>query len=160
MFSGLLLGGILECLTVLIVVPTFCFLMIGLFEGFPKIRLGQIGGMVIVAAFIFAVMTVGPNGEGPVLVLGVAVPLLLFFGLWRREFQFLMLRRGDEFPDPTDKMVWVVLLTIAAPAGIWLFRSYRKARWPEAVAAGRWAVERSVSWDEEDAPSPDRVGVE
>jgi hypothetical protein len=157
MFSGLFLGGILACLTVLIVVPTFCFLLIGLFEGFPKLRLGQIGGMVIVAAFIFAVMTVDGNGEWPIMLLGVAIPLIVFFTLWRREFAALMLRRGDEFPDPTDKMVWVVLLTVAAPAGVWLFRSYRKARWPDPV---RRTVERSVSWDEVDSPSPERVGVE
>jgi hypothetical protein len=160
MFSDFFLGGMLVCLAVLIVIPTLCFLLIGLFEGFPKIRLGQIGGIVVVAAFVFALFTVGPDGEVPIMVLGVAVPLIVFFTLWRRELAALMLRRGDEFPDPTDKMVWIVLLTIAAPAGVWLFRAYRKARWPEPVKAGRWAVERSVSWDEVDAPSPEPVGVE
>jgi hypothetical protein len=153
-------GGWLFCFAALIVVPTACFLLISLFDGFPKIRLGQIAGIVAISAFVFAVLSVGPAGEGLVIILAIAVPLVIFFGLWRREFGILMLRRGDEFPDPTDKMVWVVLLTIAAPAGIWLFRSYRKARWPELVKAGRWAVERSVSWDEENAPSPERVGVE
>ena len=44
-----------------------------------------------------------------------------------------MLRRADEFPDRHDKLAWVFVLTAMAPAGVWLFRSYRRARWPEVL---------------------------
>ena len=56
----------------------------------------------------------------------------MFCGMWVREFRLLMLRRDDEFPGRSDKLAWIFALTILAPAGVWLFRSFRHARWPEA----------------------------
>jgi len=41
-----------------------------------------------------------------------------------------MLRRDDEFPGRFDKLAWIFALTILAPAGVWIFRSFRLARWP------------------------------
>ncbi len=143
--EGLVLVG------VLIVVPTVIYALASLVRGFPRIRLGQVAGIVAVAALVFAVFSVGPAGEGPVIVIGVGVPVIGFFTLWRREFLQLMHRGRDEFPDPLDKVGWFLMLTLAAPAGVWFFRSYRQARWPgTAVGKGATAREASSPWDSDE----------
>jgi hypothetical protein len=77
-----------------------------------------------------------------------------------------MSRRDDEFPGRSDKRGWFLLLTLAAPAGVWIFRSYRKARWPESSRSGGSETipgrAKSSPWDDDEAdePSPVRAGVE
>jgi hypothetical protein len=152
-----------------LVIPTLFLGVLALFEGFPRIRIGQIAGIVAVCAWFFGLFSIQWQERSGYLTLSVVVALLIFFGLWRREFRLLMLRRDDEFPGRLDKIGWFLMLTVAAPAGVWLFRSYRKARWPESSVAGRWDVdgqvatgrrEKSSPWDEDDVASSARAGVE
>jgi hypothetical protein len=140
-------------------IPTACFLVFSLFEGFPRLKLRQVAGIVAATALVFSIFSVGPQGETPIIAILVVAPLMIFFGLWRQEFRHLMLRTGDEFPDPGDKSRWFGLLTLGAPAGVWLFRSFRKARWPEPAAGPRG---RQSPWDEEmdEARSREPAAVE
>jgi nicotinamide riboside transporter PnuC len=101
-----------------IAVPTVLLGLLSLFEGFPRVKIGQIAGLVAVAAWVFGLFTIGHSGEMEVfLFVSLLLVLLLFFGLWRREFRLLMLRRDDEFPGRLDKIGWFLMLTLAAPAG-------------------------------------------
>jgi MFS family permease len=158
--------GVLAIVAAVIVVPTIAFLILALFEGFPRIRLGQIAGMVAVAAWIFGLYSAPGRWQAEIYLFWTVVGLLLtFFGLWKREMRLLMSRRDDEFPGGSDKRGWVLLLTLAAPAGVWIFRSYRKAQWRNTPAVrGQWpspTKPRSSPWDDEvDALSPARAGVE
>jgi hypothetical protein len=140
---GMIIGGSA------IAIPTVFLGVLSLFRGFPRIKISQIAGLVAVAAWVFALFTLGPMGEVQIfLFLSLVLVLLLFFGLWQREFQLLMLRRDDEFPGRLDKIGWFLMLTLAAPAGVWFFRSYRKARWPESAVSAA-PKKRSSPWDEE-----------
>ena len=119
----------------MIAIPWLIFALAALFDGFPRLRLQQVLGIVGASAWIFAfIASLGPH-DGSLLLLGVttAVILLSFAGMWSREFRLLILRRADEFPDRADKLAWVAVLTLIAPAGVWLFRSYRRERWPETI---------------------------
>jgi hypothetical protein len=149
-------------------VPTAGFAVLTLFEGFPRIRLGQIAGIVAVLAWVFALFTAGPWNEGPLFFLAAVVLVLIFLATWKREFRLLMLRADDEFPGRWDRLAWFLVLVLAPAFGPWLFRSYRKARWPELSTAGRWADgppprrPKSSPWDDDEAESPSPVasGVE
>jgi lysylphosphatidylglycerol synthetase-like protein (DUF2156 family) len=152
-------------------VPTAGFAVLALFEGFPKIRLGQIAGIVAVLAWVFALFSAGPWNEGWVIFLGAVALILIFLTTWKREFRLLMLRRDEEFPGKWDRLAWFLVMSLAPAFGPWLFRSYRKARWPEFSVSGRWTEGPSVAprkpksspWDDEeeaDAPSPAPAGVE
>lgn len=148
--------GIVAMVAGVLAVPTLAYVLLGLFEGFPRIKLGQVAGVVAFAAWVFGLFaSEGSHTIEVYLFLSVVGLLLIFFGLWKREMCLLMARRDDEFPGRWDKPGWFLLLTLAAPAGVWLFRSYRKAHWPEAGAAGRWAgatkPTRSSPWDEDEA---------
>ncbi len=57
--------------------------------------------------------------------------LVWFVRNWCNEFVFLMGLRDDELPGRHDKAIWAVVLLLLAPVGVWLFRSFRMARWPE-----------------------------
>jgi hypothetical protein len=151
---GLILGG------AAIAVPTVCLGFLSLFEGFPRIRIGQIAGLVAVAAWVFALFTISTETE-IFLIISLLLVMLLFFGLWRREFRLLMLRGDDEFPGRLDKIGWFLMLTLAAPAGVWIFRTYRRARWPAPESAAK-ATARQSPWDEEmgGALSPTAAAVE
>jgi hypothetical protein len=120
----------------IIVIPWLAFALAALFEGFPRLRLHQILGMVGVAAWVCGFIVSLDSGEQAAILtlVTVLVVLLVFAGMWRREFGLLMLRSADEFPDRSDKLAWIFVLTVMAPAGVWTFRSYRKARWPAAGA--------------------------
>lgn len=126
----------LAIVAAVLAVPWLIFAITSLFEGFPRLRLGQGLGIVAVAAWVFGFLNVNDRG-GPgeqqfvfVTIIGV---LLAFAGMWSREFRLLMLRGDDEFPGRFDRLAWMFVLTAIAPAGVWLFRSYRKARWPVAA---------------------------
>jgi hypothetical protein len=123
----------------MIAVPWLIFALGMLFAGFPRLRLQQLLGIVGVAAWGFAFIASDRPGGGMVLlvIVSAVVVLLSFVGMWSREFRLLMLRRSDEFPDWFDKLTWVFVLTVMAPAGVWLFRSYRRERWPEPTPVAR-----------------------
>ncbi len=141
-------------------IPTAGFAILALFEGFPKIKLGQIAWLVAILAWVFAFSTVGWQGEGLVLSLGAGALVLVFLLVWKRELRLLMLRSDDEFPGRWDRLGWFLVIVLAPAFGPWLFRSYRRARWPEPNAAARRP--KSNPWDGEDeapAPSPAAAGV-
>ncbi len=80
--------------------------------------------------------------------------------MWSQEFRLLMLRGADEFPDRFDKLAWVFVLTVMAPAGVWLFRSYRRARWPELPkAALTHPLDELVAGPDVATPEMDRIGA-
>ena len=109
------------------------FALASLFSGFPRLRLHQILGIVGVSAWVFGFINAFDlEYEGSSCSFGpIVIILLLFAGMWRHEFRILMLRRADEFPDRFDKLAWTFVLTVMAPAGVWMFRSYRRVQWPE-----------------------------
>jgi hypothetical protein len=150
----------------LVGVPSAGFALLTLFEGFPRIRLGQIAGIVAVLAWVFALFSAGPWNIGPVLSLGAMALVLIFLATWKREFRLLMLRGDEEFPGRWDRLAWFLVIVLAPAFGPWLFRSYRKSRWPEPSRAGRWETApgraKSSPWDDDEAdvPSPARAGVE
>ncbi|MDR3632603.1 MAG: hypothetical protein P4L84_02135 [Isosphaeraceae bacterium] len=86
---------------------------------------------VALSAFIFAsVLGPGPGSNLP-LNLALLVVLGLLIRAWRHEFLFLMSLRDDDLPGRHDKLIWAIALLFAPPFGIWLFQSYREARWAE-----------------------------
>src|SRR5262249_19714677 len=109
-----------------------------LLRGFPRLKIWQLAGIVGVGAWFLAlvVLVFGPASQpeaGIFLLTSLVAVLLGFGGMWLNEFRALMLRRDDEFPGRHDKLVWSVALLLFAPAGVWLFRLYRKAQWPEGL---------------------------
>jgi hypothetical protein len=120
-----------------IVVPWVVF---ALLDGFPRLRLHQIIGIVALVAWVFGLIAAawGPFRRLEYLVLASAVVVLLCFaGMWSYEFRLLMARRAKEFPARFDKLAWVFVVTVMAPVGVWLFRSYRRVQWPECAKASR-----------------------
>lgn len=101
-------------------------------------------GVAVVAALVLASLTVGRHDSGVFLVPAALVALTLFLGAWKHEVLFLMARRDDEFPGGYDKLIWAALLVAAAPLGVWVFRSYRLAHWPESELEPGRAKPRSA----------------
>ena len=64
-------------------------------------------------------------------MLAILIVLCLYLRSWRDEFIFLMGLRDDDFAGRNDKLIWVLVLLVFAPVGVWLFRSYRLAHWPQ-----------------------------
>ncbi len=153
----LLIGGIIAL--PLVILPWLTFALTALFDGFPRLRLHQVLGIVGVSGWVLAFFTV-PDGAYILTFASIVIILLAFAAMWSREFRLLMLRRSDEFPDRLDKLAWVFVLTVLAPVGVWLFRSYRRARWPEATKATRPhpldELEPGVGVD---VPEMDRIGA-
>jgi hypothetical protein len=96
-----------------------------------RFKLWQVMAVVVVCGLLFAMTTV-PSPIYPFTLI-LLIGLGLFFKAWRDEFVFLMGRHDAEFPGRHDKLMWVVLLLLYAPAGVWFFRSYRMIHWPEAT---------------------------
>jgi hypothetical protein len=141
-------------------VPWLAFALAGLFEGFPRLRLRQVLGMVGASAWVLGfIVSLESNGEGTgyLLLITVVAGLLAFAGMWAREFRLLMLRGADEFPDRSDKLAWIFVLTAMAPAGVWVFRSYRKARWPGTAATAPHPLDAAEPFDH--TPAMDRIGA-
>ncbi|MFO0960743.1 MAG: hypothetical protein U0800_25455 [Isosphaeraceae bacterium] len=81
-------------------------------------------------------MIVLNHGRWSSVVLALATLAFVAFGLaWLREFRYLINLTDDVFPGRNDKLIWGILLIVLPPVGVWLFRSYRMAHWPEAKAA-------------------------
>jgi hypothetical protein len=77
-------------------------------------------------------MNAPPRGREEFFLFGGAIVVVAFFlRAWRSEFLFLMGLRDDDFPGRYDKLIWSVVLTAFAPVGLWFFRSYHLAHWPE-----------------------------
>lgn len=88
--------------------------------------------LVIVAGLILSTdPDVFPAFLGMLVILGLA----LFFRAWAREFLFLMTLDDSRFPGRFDKAIWALVLIALPPVGLFLFRSYREVRWPEALAS-------------------------
>lgn len=85
---------------------------------------------VALAALLLMIVEWGHEGY---LLIAVASMIVLawFVRNWREEFVFLMGLRDDEFPGRHDKLTWSVMLLLLAPVGVWSFRAYRLAHWPE-----------------------------
>jgi Flp pilus assembly protein TadB len=154
-FTMLLVVAIIE-------IPWTAFALASLVAGFPKLRLQQLLGIVGVFAWIFAYLaSLGPSNSTALLVIGTVVAILLAFAMmWLREFPRLMARRADEFPERLDKLAWVFVLTVMAPAGVWLFLAYRRSRWPEAAkAAFPHPLDEPEADPEVDVPGMQRIGA-
>jgi hypothetical protein len=110
-----------------VLVPWLFFAVSALFEDFPKIGLRQVAGLVAAVGWALGFLLNPDEDRHTYLIVSEVVGMLLFAGMWVREFRLLMLRRDDEFPGRFDKLAWIFALTILAPAGVWLHRSYRLA---------------------------------
>jgi len=104
-----------------------------LHEGFARqlsrFKLWQVMAAVVVCGLLFAMISV-PSPIFPFSLL-VLIALGLFMKAWRDEFVFLMGRHDADFPGRHDKVMWILLMLVYAPAGVWFFRSYRQLHWPE-----------------------------
>jgi hypothetical protein len=100
-------------------------------DGLRKIRIWQVVVAVAFMGLILAFLDRGAMRSGLPLVLAIAVGLILFGSAWVREFQFLMALRDDDLPGRYDKPIWAFVLIGLAPIGLFLFRSYRLAHWPD-----------------------------
>jgi hypothetical protein len=89
-------------------------------------------GALVAVAVLVAVVLASHHEPNAFLVLVPLVVIALFLRAWRYELLFLMGRRDDEFPGRHDKAIWAVALLAFAPVGVWFFRSYRLAHWPES----------------------------
>jgi len=118
--SGVPFGG-------LILTAWVFFALASLFEEFPRIKLGQVLGLVVAVAWGLGYVLNSEDDREAFLATSQILVILLFAGMWAREFRLLMARRDDEFPGRFDKPAWVFALTALAPAGVWLHRSYRRA---------------------------------
>jgi hypothetical protein len=119
----------------LLVIPTFMVIAPGRrsWEGlFARIRRFGVRHLMLAVAFaawLFWLLTTHTIGW-PLLLMG-ALLLVRFFRIWREEFVFLMDRGDEEFPGRSDKVLWAACLILLGPLGVWFFRGYHVARWPE-----------------------------
>jgi hypothetical protein len=89
--------------------------------------------VVILASGLLLVAFGGPPGEERAFaILVLAVWILVWFARnWCNELVFLMGLRDEDLPGRNDKLIWAIVLLAMAPIGVWLFRSFRMAHWPE-----------------------------
>jgi hypothetical protein len=99
---------------------------------FREVKLWQIAAAIALSALVFAAMT-SHDGEFFVFLLFLAA-LILLVRAWRHEFLFLMALRDQDFPGRNDKLAWIALMIVLPPIGLWTFRAYREAHWPEPAA--------------------------
>jgi hypothetical protein len=101
-----------------------------------QVTLGQMMAAVALAAVLLLFFTAGPGPERVFSTTLLALCVLAWFVRhWRKEFVFLMGLRDEEFPGHHDKRIWVAIVLFLAPIGVWLFRTYRLAHWPEPAPA-------------------------
>lgn len=87
--------------------------------------------------FVIGVFRLLGFGPGPIVLASALAVLVGFVNFWLREFRFLIDLRDDAFPGHNDKLIWGIFLIFLAPVSVWVFRSYREARWPEAAEKAR-----------------------
>jgi hypothetical protein len=93
----------------------------------------QLMAAVVIAALLFHMFT---SREGIVSFWLLCLGFLIWFvRSWQREFLFLMGLRDGDLPGRHDKVIWAIVLLAFAPVGVWFFRAYRLAHWPEPAAA-------------------------
>ena len=99
----------------------------------PRFTIRQLMVAVAVAALLFVAFGPGPPGDERAFSLGLLslCALVWFARHWQREFVFLMGLRDDDFPGRRDKPIWIAIVLLMAPIGVWMFRAYRLAHWPE-----------------------------
>jgi hypothetical protein len=101
-----------------------------------QITIGQMMAAVAVVALLLLFFASGPGFESLFSATLLALCVLAWFVRnWRKEFVFLMGLRDEEFPGRHDKLIWVGMLLLLAPIGVWVFRAYRLAHWPEPAPA-------------------------
>jgi hypothetical protein len=100
-----------------------------------QFTIGQVMAAVIVAALLIHVATYRGPGDPPSLIVLSLILLGWFVRHWRKEFVFLMGLRDEDFPGRHDKPIWVAMVLFLAPIGVWFFRAYRLAHWPEPAPA-------------------------
>jgi hypothetical protein len=101
-----------------------------------QFTLWQMMAAVIVAGLLLRVFTArGPDQAFLSIVILFLGFLTWFVRCWQKEFVFLMGLKDDDFPGRHDKTTWVIVLLAFAPVGVWFFRAYRLAHWPEPVPA-------------------------
>lgn len=93
-------------------------------------RVLQTAAFAILGWGLLVVVFKEPKFLGFCMFLGALLLVVFFLQTWQREFLFLMSLRDEAFPGRHDKLIWAVLLTAAAPIGLWFFRSYRRLHWP------------------------------
>jgi hypothetical protein len=103
-------------------------------NGLRRIRIWQVAVAIGSMALILAFVDRHAARSGVPQFLAIALALILFASAWVREFQFLMTLRDDDLPGRFDKPIWAFVLIGLAPFGLFLFRSYRLAHWPEPKA--------------------------
>ena len=98
-----------------------------------RYKLWQLMVAIAVLGLLFSMATV----RAPILPfsLAVLIVLVLFVKAWRDEFVFLMGLGDGDLPGRHDKLMWAALLLVLAPVGVWFFRAYRLAHWPEPAPA-------------------------
>jgi hypothetical protein len=101
----------------------------------PRFTIRQLMAAVALVTLLLIIAN-GPSPEGRLALMLVVLWALFWFArAWQKEFVFLMGLRDEQFPGRHDKLIWAVLLMTLAPIGIWFFRAYRLAHWPEPAAA-------------------------
>ena len=138
----------MELLVVAAITVVIPFLLLGMPDGFrfnsrpirpddfagwlARIKPWQFAVAAALGLLTFLAMNAPPHSREGFFLFAVAVTVIaLFLRSWRSEFLFLMGLRDDEFPGRYDKLIWSVMLTAFAPVGLWFFRSYHLAHWPE-----------------------------
>ena len=92
-----------------------------------RVILAVVVGLLLLQA-IAALMFV----PAALLVFVAFATAVFFFGrAWLGEFSLLMRMDDDIFPGRSDKLIWAILLIVVPPVGLYLFRAYRLAHWPE-----------------------------
>lgn len=95
-----------------------------------RFKLWQACLAILAAGLLFSIAIEHPFG----LVVGGLIVLAVLAWSWHQEFVFLMSLHDDDFPGRYDKAIWAFLMIALAPVGLWLFRSYHLAQWPEPEA--------------------------
>jgi hypothetical protein len=97
-----------------------------------RFNLWHMMAAVIVGGLLLLAFSAPPSFEKVFAIVVLALLILAWFVRnWCNEFAFLMGLRDEDLPGRNDKLIWVVVLLALAPIGVWLFRSFRLAYWPE-----------------------------
>jgi hypothetical protein len=111
----------------------------------PQIKLWHVMAAVIASALLVHIFTArGPEQAFPSMMLLCLGFLGWFVRIWQKEFVFLMGLRDDQFPGRLDKLIWVAVVLLLAPFGVWFFRAYRLAHWPEPAIGPERGMEEAA----------------
>ncbi len=88
-----------------------------------RFRLSHLQVAIALCAYFLAIVKAGPGQEGVLILVAVLACLALFLRLWVREFRRFLALPDRAFRDGASRTYWIVMLTLLAPIGLWLFRS-------------------------------------